>query len=737
MSLSPVNAVDLSTLKIGIIELQRERNKLQAISQANSRHLGQDQKLYESTASLIEDADLALSRATSAYEDSMTARSTASTPPGGTGACRTWEKSIAIRSDASNPMRGDKKSPIYQESIASRSVASLPVLSRQPGSKMSPSLSKDNSENRQFDPVSAASVASPGVSVDIVSQWINGLSNLEKGQRPVKVVNEVSTPLTSNGSSPTLLSESLSCRSMGERLNSNRTSSTLPSTSLSPQSVGELLDSDARRFAKTERTVVDDSDEDDIGVELAKNVLSTGKRALDKEDYGAARSCLLEGLSLVQQLPSKLEVAACDMLELRYQLAMCSLSLDSQVVVEKALLEVLQQEPSSDAQREKLFHVSHILAQLYIETGRLSLARQSCNNALRGRRKLFGREHSDYFASLALMARICELENAPIQAQGYKDMIPESERHKHAFHQLRMEAYCEKEAVELVAIESSSQSSELTAHESISQPAVRNTSFAKIAQTITPPESTSHATVRDKSLVEVTQSTQNQPAVSRSAVPSATVIEVAHSTQIPVIAQIAALEPSPSPAAHVRNYVNVPQPNPRNDYLGFCKAAWQLQNGEPKAMKKSKEFNMSSQPVYWLRCSGSKCEFTTEVDLSVIWTWTKVWRTKANQGIAYRWPFLAKSHVRQTKTKDRQTLYKCLFCVFGGIHAPIIQGTDLYFDHIVQKHRSSELSQVVLHKTGCINNRICKDEEEFDINLYPTNSTGQAQLHEESKVVPD
>ena len=53
-------------------------------------------------------------------------------------------------------------------------------------------------------------------------------------------------------------------------------------------------------------------------------------------------------------------------------------------------------------------------------------------------------------------------------------------------------------------------------------------------------------------------------------------------------------------------------------------------------------------------------------------------------------------------------------------------GVDLYLEHISQQHRGMLLSEVVLYKTRCVNDRVCDDSEEFDINLFPLKLSEQA-----------
>jgi hypothetical protein len=183
---------------------------------------------------------------------------------------------------------------------------------------------------------------------------------------------------------------------------------------------------------------------------------------------------------------------------------------------------------------------------------------------------------------------------------------------------------------------------------------------------------------------------------------------------------------------------SIPNPNPENDYLGFCKSAWRLQTGDRKAMQKCKEFNdgWSHSSVYFLGCSNSKCAYAGHIDLDVIWT--KIWTAKDN-GIKFRWPFLAKSHVTQSKVKEHQYVYQCLFCIFLGNEAPVMHGTDLYLEHIAQEHRGRLMSDVVLHKTECVNDRICDDSESFDVNLFPLTLEEEVALRrrKQSEVLSD
>ncbi|CAK3989038.1 Hypothetical predicted protein [Lecanosticta acicola] len=171
----------------------------------------------------------------------------------------------------------------------------------------------------------------------------------------------------------------------------------------------------------------------------------------------------------------------------------------------------------------------------------------------------------------------------------------------------------------------------------------------------------------------------------------------------------------------------IPTPTPENEFLGFCKGAWKLQNGDRKgSMSKCKDVepwsrhpSAHSAAASYLACQQQRCAFRSSfsnADVNVIWK--KVFTLEA-KGIRLRWQFLAKSHVLQRVVVKHQYSFKCLFCVFTTGKSGVYLGMDFYLDHISSTHRPERLSEVILYKTGCINDRIAGDEEDFDICLYP------------------
>lgn len=180
--------------------------------------------------------------------------------------------------------------------------------------------------------------------------------------------------------------------------------------------------------------------------------------------------------------------------------------------------------------------------------------------------------------------------------------------------------------------------------------------------------------------------------------------------------------------------IMLPTPTPENNYLGFCKNAVRLQNGDKTALEKCSEHSYSrsgysSVTVNYLACKSSKCSFMGQLRADKIWE--RVWRDE-KLGVRWRWAFLAKSHVQQKQAKGQQYAYQCLFCTFSTGKGGVYHGTRMYMQHVAT-HRG-DIGEVLKYKAGCINDHACEEDEEFDINLLPIEASRD---REASKVVSD
>ncbi|KAF2210090.1 hypothetical protein CERZMDRAFT_99784 [Cercospora zeae-maydis SCOH1-5] len=184
----------------------------------------------------------------------------------------------------------------------------------------------------------------------------------------------------------------------------------------------------------------------------------------------------------------------------------------------------------------------------------------------------------------------------------------------------------------------------------------------------------------------------------------------------------------------------IPEARPDNDFLGFCRGAYNLQNGDREAaLQKAKEGGAYSRSgsstkhanAYYQKCREQKCAFRSNlVSADPNLLCIKV-ITFPERGMKLRWTFLAKSHVPQRAVMHNMFAYKCIFCVYQNAPEPAVYaGMDAYLDHIDSAHRGQELHAVVQYKTRCVSNRIADDQEPFDINLWPPNDSENSKVSE-------
>ena len=157
-------------------------------------------------------------------------------------------------------------------------------------------------------------------------------------------------------------------------------------------------------------------------------------------------------------------------------------------------------------------------------------------------------------------------------------------------------------------------------------------------------------------------------------------------------------------------------PSQENNYGGFCETAFGLQNQWKNALKlRDDHGQVHSQVKIW---ACPKCSFQGPAyKLENKWIYDPTVRHSA--GVTYKWSFLAKSHVAmKDRSKHGVFTYRCIFCFLSGISTPDILGIFSFIEHAAT-HRGQSMTELVLHKTCCINDKVAADKDPFDINLHP------------------
>ena len=160
--------------------------------------------------------------------------------------------------------------------------------------------------------------------------------------------------------------------------------------------------------------------------------------------------------------------------------------------------------------------------------------------------------------------------------------------------------------------------------------------------------------------------------------------------------------------------------SPGNAFGGFCEGAYHLQVGLPESALKRKNdsVSMTGQGQYFA-CRGKRCAFEGPAILYERgWSHDRNLRTRP--GLEYRWMFLAKSHVPQSRVRNKLYDFRCLICVLLGDDSSIFHGANDLLEHVAG-HAGSQMTGITL--TGPLvigNNSIVQaTDENFDIS-FPT-----------------
>lgn len=171
--------------------------------------------------------------------------------------------------------------------------------------------------------------------------------------------------------------------------------------------------------------------DDEFQVELAQEAIAAVHTSFDSKDYQEASSYLQEALKMIRELPAK-QQSIFDTWDIRYMLSICAYHLREPAEAEAKLLSVIDNSSRSDdrskEQLRQVCEVGHLLSQLYVKVGNLEYARLYCDNALQGRRRLLGKSHDETYESMALMARIYQLQGSDSRAKVYLRLIHDTKR---------------------------------------------------------------------------------------------------------------------------------------------------------------------------------------------------------------------------------------------------------------------------------------------------------------------
>ena len=177
----------------------------------------------------------------------------------------------------------------------------------------------------------------------------------------------------------------------------------------------------------------------------------------------------------------------------------------------------------------------------------------------------------------------------------------------------------------------------------------------------------------------------------------------------PIVSQTRSSQSSSSPK---------PNPDAKNLYSGFCVGAYKMQVGfgQESLKLKNASISMGGEMNYWA-CINKYCVFEGPAWKSGK-NWTISNAVRVRHGVQYRWQFLAKSHVALSKTSGRAFDYQCIFCISQAQPSAVYRTEPAFIEHI-STHRGQRAEASIADKFCCIDDRVARAEEDFDINLTP------------------
>ena len=169
----------------------------------------------------------------------------------------------------------------------------------------------------------------------------------------------------------------------------------------------------------------DDSDVE-LSIEIIEAAMKAGSKAFEQEDWLEAEMLYEEALEHLRRLSAQ-HRPQCDTFELQYKLAVCVYHTRRPDEAEHALTGLTQQATASlsEAQTGYICDAGHLLSLLYLRMGKLESAKSSCEQTVKAKTRLFGKQHDSRFQSLALMSRVYQLLGNRTRERIFRGMIPE------------------------------------------------------------------------------------------------------------------------------------------------------------------------------------------------------------------------------------------------------------------------------------------------------------------------
>jgi WD40 repeat protein len=167
----------------------------------------------------------------------------------------------------------------------------------------------------------------------------------------------------------------------------------------------------------------DNVEEGEFTRTLLEAAIASGEDSYEKAEWKAAHAMFQEAVEISKVLVQE-NVESALLANVYLKLGVSAFHLDEMSNAESALNAFIKHSHSCGAEPLAHYQAEHILSLACVKQGNLGSAIVHCKNAYTGRKDSLGKDHHACFESLALMARIFELQNNEQRATLVSNMIP-------------------------------------------------------------------------------------------------------------------------------------------------------------------------------------------------------------------------------------------------------------------------------------------------------------------------
>lgn len=190
---------------------------------------------------------------------------------------------------------------------------------------------------------------------------------------------------------------------------------------------------DTTEAGSSARTVVDkrlgleDDSDDEFELEELEACLRVAEDAFESEKIDNAEKFFEKAALLRKSLSPRIQ-SVLPIKDIYLKLAWCYFFQGKTKESEECLHQVRNGPTALDKDAIRYLHATQLLAEIYLFSNNFDGASMECRKALKGRKRIHGKDAPEYFEALGLLSAIMKAKGDHVTAETYNAMIPEKDR---------------------------------------------------------------------------------------------------------------------------------------------------------------------------------------------------------------------------------------------------------------------------------------------------------------------